>query len=91
MNGDIFEKFSWHSSIGMDETLEGNKRFVTRLPNTAATLRHFTATAKGGDFLIHKTTKSLWKMSDDSSCLEPLFPTDILSEEQAREIMEENE
>jgi hypothetical protein len=91
MNGDIFEYFSWHSSIGMDEALNGNKKFVTRLPYTKATSRHFTAAAGGNNFLIHKTTKSLWKMSDDNQSIQPLFPTDILSEDQAREIMEEEE
>jgi len=90
MKGDIFDKFSWHSSIGIDESLEGNRRFVTRLPNTVATRRHFVAAA-GGDFLVHKTTKSLWRMSEDNKSIEPLFPTDVLSEEQVREIMEENE
>lgn len=90
MKGDIFDKFSWHSSIGIDESLEGNRRFVTRLPNTAATRRHFVAAAGGDNFLVHKTTKSLWRMSEDNKSIEPLFPTDVLSEEQVREIMEEN-
>jgi hypothetical protein len=91
MKGDIFDKFSWHSSIGIDEALDGSRRFVTRLPNTAATRRHFQAAARGENFLVHKTTKSLWRMSEDKKSIEPLFPTDILSEDQAREIMEENE
>jgi threonyl-tRNA synthetase len=89
MSDDIFEKFSWHSSIGLDETLDGSKRFVTKLPLTAATKRHFTATAKGDNFLIHKTTKALWRMSEDKKSIQPLYPTDILSEDQAMEIMEE--
>lgn len=91
MKGDIFEKFSWHSSIGIDESFDGSRRFVTKLPNTAATRRHFVATADGGNFLVHKTTKALWKISEDNQMIEPLFPTDILSEEQAKEIMEEDE
>jgi len=89
MQGNIFDNFSWHSSIGIDESLDGNRRFVTRLPNTAATRRHFVAS--GDNFLIHKTTRALWKVSDNNESIEPLFPTDILSEEQAREIMEEND
>ena len=91
MQGDIFDKFSWHSSIGIDESLDGNRRFVTKLPNTAATRRHFVAAAGGDNFLVHKTTKALWTMSDDKTTIQPLFPTDILSEDQAREIMEEEE
>jgi len=91
MKGDIFDKFSWHSSIGIDEALDGSRRFVTRLPNTTATRRHFVAASGGDSFLVHKTTKALWRMSDDKKTIEPLFSADILSEDQAREIMEEND
>jgi hypothetical protein len=88
---DIFENFSWHSSIGIDESMNGNKSFRTKLPNTVATRRHFIASSKGDNFLVHKTTKSLWRMSEDNKSIEALFPTDILSEDEAKEIMEENE
>jgi len=91
MRGDIFENFSWHSSIGIDKTLEGDTRFVTRIPNTDRARKAFTATADGNNFLIHKTTRALWKVSDDKSCIEPLFPTDVLTEEDAAEIMEQPE
>ena len=91
MNGDIFDKFSWHSSIGIDESLDGSRRFVTKLPNTAATRRHFVAAADGNNFLVHKTTRALWKVSDDNQSIQPLFPTDVLTEDQAMEIMEEND
>jgi len=91
MKGDIFDNFSWHSSIGIDESIEGSKRFVTRLPNTAATRRHFVAAAEGNNFLVHKTTRALWKVSDDTKTIQPLFPTDVLTEEQAREITEDND
>lgn len=91
MKSDIFEKFSWHSSIGIDDSIEGGRRFVTRIPNTAGARRHFAAAAGGKNFLIHKTTKSLWKMSEDNKMIEPVFPTDILTEEQVKEIMEEDE
>lgn len=82
---DILANFSWHSSIGIDDALDGHKRFVTRLPFTAATERHFVAS---GNFLVHKTTKSLWKMSEDNKSIEPLFATDVLTEEEVRDIME---
>lgn len=91
MKGDIFDNFSWHSSIGIDDALGGSRRFVTRLPNTAATRRHFVAAASGDNFLVHKTTRALWKVSEDDKSIQPLFPTDILSEDQASEIMEEND
>jgi hypothetical protein len=91
MKGDIFDNFSWHSSIGIDDALDGSRRFVTRLPNTTATRRHFVAAASGDNFLVHKTTRALWKVSDDKQSIQPLFPTDVLTEEQVLEIMEEND
>lgn len=87
MKRDILDSFSWHSSIGVDVALSGDKGFITRLPNTAATRRQFIA-ASGDNFLIHKTTKALWRVSDDNHTIEPVYPTDILSEEEAKEITE---
>ena len=88
MQGDIFDNFSWHSCIGIDESIKGNKKFVTRLPNTKRVRAAFIKTASDNNFLIHKTTRSLWKMSDDKESIEPLFPTDVLTEEEAQELME---
>jgi len=84
---DILEGFCWHSSIGIDLAIDGSKNFVTRLPNTRRARSMFTASGK--DYLIHKTTNALWKMSDDRSCIEPVFGTDILSEDDVREAMKE--
>ncbi len=91
MNDDIFENFAWHSSIGIDESIDGNRKFVTKLPNTAATRRHFVASSEDSNFLVHKTTRSLWRLTEDKKSIQPLFPTDILSEDQAREIMEDDD
>lgn len=88
MKRDILDSFSWHSSIGIDVALSGNKQFVTRLSNTASTRKHFVA-ASGDNFLVHKTTKALWRVSDDDQTIEPVYPTDILSEDEAKEITEE--
>ncbi len=88
MKGDIFESFAWHSSIGIDQTLAGNKRFVTRLPNTARARKAFVAS--GDNFLVHKTTKSLWRVSEDQKSIEPVFPTDVLSEDQVKQAMEDD-
>jgi len=35
--------------------------------------------AKDSDFLIHKATKALWKVSDDGESLVPVFEDDILT------------
>ena len=82
MNQEIFEGFCWHSSIGIDSTLEGNKRFVTRLPNTRQARSMFTAS--GNNLLIHKTTKCLWKLTGDKQAIEPVFSSDVLSVDEVK-------
>jgi hypothetical protein len=89
VKGDIFENFAWHSSIGIDSAIDGNKQFVTRLPNTAKARRSFVAS--GDSLLIHRTTKSLWKVSDDKKSIEPVFATDVLTEDQVKQAMEDDE
>ena len=87
MSPDIFEGFCWHSSIGIDSTCEGgNKRFVTRLPNNIQARSMFTAS--GNNLLIHKTTRCLWKMSDDKKTIEPVFSSDVLSDDDVKAAME---
>jgi hypothetical protein len=86
MDGDIFEGFCWHSSIGIDSNLDGQKVFVTRLPNNKQAKTMFTAA--GGNLLVHKTTRCLWKLSDDKKTIEPVFSSDVLSMEEVKEAME---
>jgi hypothetical protein len=88
MKGDIFDNFAWHSTIGIDEALEGNKQFISKLPNTKIARKEFIATSDDANFLIHKTTKSLWRISEDKQSIEPLFPTDVLTSSQASELEE---
>lgn len=84
---DIFENFNWHSSIGIDQALYGDKRFVTRMPNTASARNMFADS--GENILIHKTTRCLWKISDDKKTIEPVFSNDVLTEDEVRAAMEE--
>jgi len=84
---DVFDKFVWHSSIGIDDTIAG-KKFTTRLANTEKTRRMFVAS--GDSLLIHRATKCLWKISDDEKSIEPVFSTDILTEDDVREIDDES-
>jgi hypothetical protein len=87
MGNDILENFLWHSAIGIDASLEGNKRFVTRMANTAKARSMFIA--GDGNVLIHRTTKALWKLSTDKSSIEPIFDTDILGDAEVKEAMSE--
>lgn len=86
-SNDIFENFNWHSSIGIDQTLSGDKRFVTRLPNNRRARAMFEAA--GDDLLIHKTTRCLWKITEDTKGIEPIFSNDVLTEDEVREAMQE--
>ena len=86
MKEDIFEGFCWHSSIGIDSTLDGNKKFVTRLANNRVSMGMFTAS--GSNLLIHKTTRCLWKLSEDKKTIEPVFSSDVLSVDEVNAAME---
>ena len=89
MNGDIFDGFAWHSSIGIDDTLAGNKKFVTRLANTERVRTAFVKVAGGSNLLIHRTTKAIWQVSPDKASIQPIFPTDILTAEDVADLTEE--
>ena len=83
----LFEGFSWHSSIGIDSSLTGSKRFLTRLPASKTAMSMFVVA--GENFLIHKTTRCLWKLSDDKKSIEPVFNRDVLTEDDVKAAMEE--
>jgi len=85
MSKDIFENFNWHSSIGIDNSLLSDRKLVVRMPNIASVRKMFVATAD--NMLIHKTSRSLWKVSDDKKTIEPVFSSDILTEEELEELM----
>jgi len=87
MRGDIFEEFSWHSSIGIDDALDGHKRFVTRIANTQRARRQFIAAGGGDNILVHKTTRALWKISDDKQSIQPVFATDVLTDDDLAELI----
>jgi len=88
MADSLFDTFSWHSCIGIDEALNGGKRFVTRIRNTASARAMFTA--GGENLLVHKTTKCLWKISEDKKSIEPVFSSDVLTEKDVEAVMKED-
>ena len=75
---DILEDFTWHSAIGIDSTIDG-KQFKTRIANSKRAMSMFVAGGK--DLLIHKTTRCLWKMSEDKKFIEPVFSNDVLTDD----------
>ena len=84
---EFFEGFLWHSSIGIDNEVAGHKKFYTRLPNSKKARGMFFAASE--NMLIHKTTQALWRISDDGKSIEPVFSSDILSEEDVSDLSEE--
>ena len=84
---DIFESFNWHSSLGFDATLANTRKVVTRLPNSKEARSMFMAV--GNNLLIHKTTRCLWKLSEDKDGIEPVFGNDVLTEDDVKKAMEE--
>jgi len=86
---DSLDGFCWHSCIGIDCALDGSKRFVTKLPNNREARSMFLVA--GENFLVHKTTKCLWKLSDDKKSIEPVFSSDVLTEDEVKTAMEEKE
>jgi hypothetical protein len=86
-NNDIFDSFHWHSSIGIDFALDGNRRFVSRLPNSKRARSMFADA--GNNMLIHKTSRCLWRISDDKKSIEPVFGTDVLTDDDVMSAMKE--
>jgi hypothetical protein len=76
---DMFDNFCWHSSIGIDDVVDNNRNFVTRIANTKRARSQFITA--GENLLIHKLTEALWKISDDKKTIEPVFGSDILTED----------
>lgn len=82
---EFIEEFPWHSSLGFDERVGSEETMkVKRLPNTASIKKAFVSS--GGNMLIHKTSQSLWKVSDDGKSIEAVFDKDVLSMEDIEEL-----
>ena len=77
---DFFEDFKWHSSLQLDSTIKG-KKIVSRLTNTKVNQNRFLRVANDSNFLIHKSTKALWKISQDGSSIVPVFDDDVLTQD----------
>jgi len=81
---DIFEGWDWHSSVGIDNVLSDSKKYVKRLPNVRKAKSMFVMAGRG--LLVHKATRALWRVSDDGSSIEPVFDSDVLTEEDIEEL-----
>jgi hypothetical protein len=75
---------SWHSSIGVDSIAASGKRVIKKLPNSKKARSMFIG-ASCGKFLIHKSSQALWRVSEDGGSIEPVFDSDVLSEDDLKE------
>ena len=83
---EIFDGFNWHSAVGFDDFLGGES--VDGIRNTASNRAMFIEADDG--LLIHKTTKALWRQSDDGKSIVPMFEDDILTPEDLQALEEES-
>lgn len=77
---DFFKNYNWHSSLEVNDGLRG-KKIVKKLTATKKNRERFLRIASDSNFMIHKSTKALWRISDDGDSIVPVFPDDILTEE----------
>lgn len=77
---DFFENYQWHSSLELNEGIK-NKKIIRKLTATKKNKERFLRLASDSNFLIHKSTKELWKISSDGTSIEPVFPDDVLTED----------
>ena len=77
----FFEDYSWHSSLEIGDGIKG-KKIIRKITASKANLSKFIRLANDSNYLIHASTKELWKISDDGTTIAAVFPEDILTMEQ---------
>ena len=77
---DFFDDYNWHSSLELGSDIKG-KKIVKRITASRKNTNRFIRIARNSDYCIHKSTKQLWKFSEDGKYIEAVFPDDILVEE----------
>ena len=85
-NDNFFTSVSWNSVTGMDGALNDGK-IITAMKNTTANRAFFVEAGDG--LLVHKTTKALWRQSDDGKMIVPVFESDVLTAEDLKKLEEE--
>ena len=73
------EDIHWYSCIDFGEE-KMNQKQITKIPSSKIGQK-FIRSHKDSSFLIHKSTKALWRFSEDGKHIEPVFEEDILTEE----------
>lgn len=81
----------WHSAIGFDIVDSSNQRKKVAMENNVDNRQMFdsaghpnikVASSNGGvpgELLIHRSSRALWRVSDDGQRIEPAFSDDIIT------------
>lgn len=82
----------WHSAIGFDIVDSCNQRKKQAVDNSVDNLDMFdsaghpgkvrvASSGRGvpGELLIHRSSRALWRVSDDGKRIEPAFSDDIIT------------
>lgn len=77
----FFEDYKWHSSLELGNNIKG-KKIIRKLTASRSNSNKFIRIASNSNYCIHKSTKQLWKFSDDGKYIEAVFPDDVLTEDQ---------
>lgn len=83
---DIINEFDWHSALGFEYS-DDEKKKISKLPNVKKARKMFIA-SDDGTTLIHKTSQCLWKVSEDGQSIEAVFDSDVLTEDDMKELEE---
>lgn len=75
---DILKDFLWHSSFDLDDFLHDKKK-VVKISSRKVIASDFLTAKKDCNYLIHKSSKALWRWSKDRKYIEPVFEEDILT------------
>ena len=81
MATNMFNDYFWHSCLEPKKGIAG-KRIIRSIKADSDEMNHFMKISKDGSFLVHKSTKALWKFSDDGKTIEPVFKDDVLTEDE---------
>jgi hypothetical protein len=66
----------WHSVFEITDLAKERVFDICSMPNTRVARNLFAE--GGGNFLIHKATKALWRLSEDEKSIVPVFEGDSI-------------
>jgi len=88
----LLRQKQWHSAIGFDIIDESNQKRKASIINNEGNRSQFEpagypsqvrvasgSASSPGELLIHRSSRALWKISDDGNRIEPAFSDDIIT------------